>query len=59
MRIKQKLAILLVAAILTVFGFSLIAAPSVEIMRVGKNAGYQIISDYLANSAALHAGLKG
>jgi hypothetical protein len=55
MNFKQKVAIFLAAVLLTLVGFSLIAAPAVDILKVGKQAGYQIISNHLANAdAAAH-----
>jgi len=55
MNFKQKVAIFLAAVMLTLVGFNLIAAPAIDILKVGKQAGYQIISNYLANAdAAAH-----
>jgi len=55
MNFKQKVAIFLVAVVLTLVGFSLIAAPTIDILKVGKEAGYEIISNYLAKTdAATH-----
>jgi hypothetical protein len=55
MNFKQKVAILLAAVLLTLVGFSLIAAPAIDILKVGKEAGYEIISNYLAKAdAAAH-----
>ncbi len=48
MNAKTKLAILAAALLLTFVGFSLIAAPTVEMFKVGRSAGYQIIANYLA-----------
>jgi len=61
MSFKQKLAIFLAAVLLTVVGFNLMAGPAVDILKVGKQAGYQIISNYLANadSAAHRPMIKG
>ena len=50
MKLKTKTAIFMMAVLLTFVGFSLIASPSIEIMKVGKEAGYEIISNYLATS---------
>lgn len=50
MRFKEKLAILATALILTLAGFNAIAAPTVDILKVGKEAGYQIIANYLAKT---------
>lgn len=51
MKLIDKLAILLVAVLITLVGFSLIASPSVDILKVGKKAGYEIISNVLAEEA--------
>jgi len=48
MKLKEKLAIFVVAVLLTLVGFNLIAAPSVDILKIGKQAGYEIIANYLA-----------
>jgi hypothetical protein len=51
MSFKTKLAILLVAALVTLVGFNLIASsPALDIMKVGKQAGYKIIANVLAES---------
>ncbi|NOR53060.1 MAG: hypothetical protein GQ536_03105 [Candidatus Aminicenantes bacterium] len=50
MKLRTKTAILMMAVLLTFVGFSLIASPSIEIMKVGKEAGYEIISNYLAKA---------
>ncbi|MGD9346869.1 MAG: hypothetical protein PVH84_13455 [Candidatus Aminicenantes bacterium] len=51
MKLRNKLAIFLVAVLITFVGFSLIASPSVDILKVGKKAGYEIISNVLAKEA--------
>jgi hypothetical protein len=51
MKIRDKLAIFVVAVLITFFGFSLIASSSVDILKVGKKAGYEIISNVLAKEA--------
>ena len=48
MKLREKLAIFVVAVLLTLVGFNLIAAPSVDILKIGKQAGYEIIANYLA-----------
>ncbi len=48
MKLREKLAIFAVAVLLTLVGFNLIAAPSVDILKIGKQAGYEIIANYLA-----------
>ena len=51
MKLRNKLAIFLVAVLITFVGFSLISSPSVDILKVGKKAGYEIISNVLAKEA--------
>ncbi|MGB8951915.1 MAG: hypothetical protein WCC06_04530 [Candidatus Aminicenantales bacterium] len=48
MKIKTKIVIFIVAVLITFIGFNAIAAPSYEILKVGKAAGYEIIANYLA-----------
>lgn len=57
MKLRTKTAIFMMAVLLTFVGFSLIASPSIEIMKIGKEAGYEIISNYLAKAetAARHS----
>ena len=51
MKLKEKIAILALAVIITFVGFSLIASPStVDLMKVGKKAGFEIISNVLAKA---------
>jgi hypothetical protein len=38
----------MVALLLSVLGFSLIISPSASMLKVGKEAGYEIIENYLA-----------
>jgi len=52
----EKIGILLVSALLTFIGFSLMVAPVVDILKVGRLAGYEIIGNYLARTGA--AGLS-
>lgn len=55
MNFKQKVAIFLAAVLLTLVGFNLIAAPTIDILKIGKQAGTHIISNCPANSdAAAH-----
>jgi hypothetical protein len=51
MNLRNKLAIFMVAVLITFVGFSLIASSSVDILKVGKKAGYEIISNVLAKEA--------
>jgi hypothetical protein len=54
MNLKAKIAIFLLAALITLVGFNLIASsPALDIMKVGKQAGYEIIANVLAR-ADLH-----
>jgi len=57
MRLKEKIGIFLAAALLTLIGFSFMAAPTVDMMKIGKQAGYEMIANYLAkaDSAAPHS----
>ncbi len=48
MKFKEKIIIFMVALLLSVIGFSLIISPSASILKVGKEAGYEIIGNYLA-----------
>jgi hypothetical protein len=51
MKLRDKFAIFLVAVLITFVGFSLIASHSVDILKVGKKAGNEIISNMLAKEA--------
>jgi hypothetical protein len=60
MKTKQKLAILLVAVLLTFFGFSLMASPFAELMKTGKDIGTQTLAGYLVKAdVTVHANSKG
>jgi len=50
MRLKEKIGIFLAAALLTLIGFNFIAAPTVDMMKIGKQAGYEMIANYLAKA---------
>ncbi len=51
MRFKQRLAIFLLAVLLTFVGFNLLTSPSaVELAKVGKQAGYKIIANVLPDA---------
>jgi hypothetical protein len=54
MRLKEKIVILVASALLSLAGFSLIAGPSVDLMKLGKQAGYETIASYLAKAEAYH-----
>jgi hypothetical protein len=51
MSFKAKVAIFLLATLITLAGFNLIASSSaLDIMKVGKKAGYEIIANVLAKA---------
>jgi hypothetical protein len=50
MNFKAKVAILLLAILVSLAGFSLISAPAVDIMKIGKKARYEIISNVPAKA---------
>ena len=50
MRFREKVLILLVAVIISLAAFSLISAPAVDMVKVGKQAGYEIITNWLAQA---------
>jgi len=51
MSFKAKVAIFLLATLITLTGFNLIASSSaLDIMKVGKKAGYEIIANVLAKA---------
>ncbi len=50
MRFREKALILLVAVVISVAAFSLISAPAVDMVKVGKQAGYEIITNWLASA---------
>ncbi|MDH7513218.1 MAG: hypothetical protein QHH14_09760 [Clostridiales bacterium] len=55
MSFKTKIAIFLLASFLSLAGFNLIASSSaLDIMKIGKKAGYEIISNVLAKAEAAH-----
>jgi uncharacterized membrane protein len=54
MNFRTKVAILLVAVLISLAGFNLIASSSaVDMMKIGKKAGYKIISNVLAEQESL------
>ncbi len=57
MRLKEKIGILALAMFLSFAAFSIIAAPAIDIVKVGKYAGNEIISNVLAktDSALVHS----
>jgi hypothetical protein len=50
MRLKEKILILAASVLLSLAAFSLIAGPSVGMIKMGKDAGYEMIVNYLANA---------
>ena len=51
MRFRTKVAIFMMAVLLTFVGFNLIASPStVDLLKIGKEAGYDIIANVLAKA---------
>ena len=50
MKLKAKAAIFLAAVLISLVGFSLIAAPAADVIVIGKEAGYEIISNFLAKA---------
>lgn len=60
MRLREKIGILALALFLSFAAFSMIAAPAIDIVKVGKYAGYEIISNVLAkaDSPLVHSIIK-
>ena len=52
MKLKTKVVIFLAAVLISFVGFSLIASPVVDVIVVGKEAGYEQISNFLAHTSA-------
>ena len=50
MRFREKIGILALAVFLSFAAFSMIPAPAIDIVKVGKYAGYEIISNVLAKA---------
>lgn len=51
MSLKIKVAIFIIAVLLTFLGFNLIASRgAVDLLKVGKKAGYEIIANVLAKA---------
>ncbi len=60
MRFRTRLTIFLAALLLSLVGFNLIASTSIDIIKVGKKAGMEIIVNVLAKEeAARHHPGKG
>jgi predicted exporter len=52
MRFRTKVAILIVAVLLTFVSFNMIASSAVDIMKIGKLAGNEIIANVLIKAKA-------
>ena len=51
MRLRAKVAIFMIAVMLTFIGFNLMTSSvAVDLAKVGKEAGYEIISNVLAKA---------
>ena len=51
MKLRTKVEILLVAVLLTFFAFNLmVPSAAVDLIKIGKKAGYEIISNVLAKA---------
>jgi hypothetical protein len=48
MKLKEKVVIFVVAFLLSFLLFNAIGSPSISLLRLGKEAGNEIISNYLA-----------
>lgn len=56
MRFRRKVAVMVVAVLLTLVGFNLlISSSALELARIGKQAGQEIIANYLARVEATTA----
>ncbi len=54
MRFKTKVAIFMLAVLLTFIGFNLmISSAAVDLVKVGNKAGYEIISNVLASEQTI------
>jgi hypothetical protein len=56
MKLKEKILILAASVLLSLAAFSLIAGPSVDMVKMGKKAGYEMIVNYLAEAEATSLG---
>lgn len=53
MRFRTKVVILVAAVLITLVGFNLIASTgAADIIKVGKQAGYEMISNFLAKAGS-------
>jgi predicted exporter len=53
MRFRTKVVILIAAVLLTLVSFNMIASSAVDIMKIGKLAGNEIIANVLAKAKAV------
>jgi hypothetical protein len=53
MKFINKLGIFAAALMLSLIGFSLIASPTVDMLQIGKQAGHEIIANYLERVEAV------
>jgi hypothetical protein len=47
MRFVQKMAVFVLASLLTVVGFNLMASSSVCLLKLGKESRYEIVANYI------------
>ena len=52
MKLSERVVIFMAAILITLVGFSLISSPAVDMVKVGKEAGYEIITNWLAKADA-------
>lgn len=52
MNIKTKIIIFFAALLISLIGFNAIATPAIDILKIGKQAGDEIIANYLAKVEA-------
>ena len=48
-KLKEKVTIFVIALLLSFFLFNAIGSSSIDLLRIGKEAGNEIISNYLAS----------
>ncbi len=54
MKLRERALILMAAVLITLVGFSLISIPAVDMVKVGRDAGYEIITNWLAKADVAH-----
>jgi hypothetical protein len=56
MKFFQKIAVFILASLLTIVGFNLMASSSICLLRLGKEARYEIVANYIHehNSTPCH-----